>query len=190
MKREFLKNLGIDNKEIIDAIMDENSSDIGKAKGELQTYKDKVAELESQITTKDTEIQNLQKSVGDVEALNQKITQLETDKTNLQSELDTKVNQIQKTHAIESAVRDAKAKNIKAVMGLLEADKITFKDGKLEGLAEQLENLTKSEESSFLFGDTTTAPSGASPENPPSNDNNPPTSLSFAEAISKALGNK
>lgn len=190
MKREFLKNLGIDNKEIIDAIMDENSSDIGKAKGELQTYKDKVAELESQITTKDTEIQNLQKSVGDVDALNQKITQLETDKTNLQSELDTKVNQIQKTHAIESAVRDAKAKNIKAVMGLLEADKITFKDGKLEGLAEQLENLTKSEESSFLFGDTVNAPSGASPENPPSNDNNPPTSMSFAEAISKALGSK
>ena len=42
MKRDFLKNLGIEDKDIIDKIMDENSSDIGKAKGELQTYKDKV----------------------------------------------------------------------------------------------------------------------------------------------------
>lgn len=188
MKREFLKSLGIEDKDVIDKIMDENSSDIGKAKGELQTYKDKVADLEGQIATKDTEIKNLQKSVGDVDTLNQKITQLETDKTNLQNELNTKVNQIQKTHAIEGGIRDAKAKNVKAVMALLDTEKITFNDGKLEGLAEQLENLTKDENTSFLFGDAVNSPSGTNPQNPPSNGNNPPTSMSFAEAIGKALG--
>lgn len=188
MKREFLKSLGIEDKDIIDKIMDENSSDIGKAKGELQTYKDKVADLEGQIVTKDTEIQKLQKSVGDTEALNTKITQLESDKTNLQNELTNKVSQIQKTHAIEGGIRDAKAKNVKAVMALLDTEKITFNDGKLEGLAEQLETLTKGEDTSFLFGDTVNPPAGTNPQNPPSNPNNPPTSITFAEAIAKSLG--
>lgn len=188
MKREFLKQLGIEDKDVIDKIMDENSADIGKAKGELQTYKDKVTELEGKLTAKDTEIQTLQKSVGDTEALNAKITQLETDKTNLETELNTKVSQIQKTHAIEGGIRDAKAKNVKAVMALIDAEKITFNDGKLEGLAEQLETLTKGEDTSFLFGDTVNAPTGTNPQNPPSNGNNPPTSMSFAEAIAKSLG--
>ncbi len=188
MKREFLKQLGIEDKDVIDKIMDENSSDIGKAKGELQTYKDKVTELEGQITAKDTEIQKLQKSVGDTNTLNEKITQLETDKTNLQNELNNKVSQIQKTHAIEGGIRDAKAKNVKAVMALLDTEKITFNDGKLEGLAEQLETLTKGEDTSFLFGDAVNSPAGTNLQNPPSNNNNPPTSMSFTEVIGKALG--
>ena len=101
MKRDFLKNLGIEDKDIIDKILDENSADIGKAKGELQTYKDKVTELEGKITTKDGEIATLQKKVGDTDALNAQIAQLTTDKTNLTNELNTKVNKIQKDHAIE-----------------------------------------------------------------------------------------
>lgn len=186
MKREFLKNLGIEDKDIIDKIMDENSADIGRAKGELQTYKDKVTELEGKITTKDTEIADLTKKVGDTDALNQQITQLQTDKTNLTNELNTKVNQIQKTHAVESGIRDAKAKNVKAVMALLDMDKITYENNELKGLSEQLETLTKGDDTSFLFGDNS-APSGTSPGNPPSNGGTPPTSQSLQEAVLKAL---
>ena len=59
MKREFLKNLGIEDKELIDKILDENSSDIGRAKGELDTYKTKVEELDKQIKAKDDKIATL-----------------------------------------------------------------------------------------------------------------------------------
>ena len=109
MKRDFLKNLGIEDKDIIDKILDENSADIGRAKGELETYKNKVTELEGQVTAKDGEIKTLQGKVGNVDALNEEIAQLKTDKTNLTNELNTKVTEIKKTPAIESAVRDAKA---------------------------------------------------------------------------------
>ena len=183
MKRDFLKSLGIEDKEIIDKIMDENSADIGRAKGELETYKTKVTNLENDIKAKDTEIETLKKSSGDVQALNDKITQLEADKTKLSDELNTKVTSLQKSHAIENGVRDAKA-----VMALLDMDKITFTDGKLDGLSTQIESLTKGEDTSFLFGDTISNPSGTNPGNPPGNPGgNPPTTTTLKDAIAKSL---
>lgn len=190
MKREFLKNLGIEDKNIIDQILDENSADIGRAKGELDTYKTKVANLENEVETKKNEIATLQTKVGDTDTLKQRISQLETDKTNLANELNTKVTQIQKSHAIESGVRDAKARNIKAVIAQLDMDKITFENGELSGLTEQLNTLKSGEDTSFLFGETQSAPSGTHVNNPPNGGNGgtPPTSKTLAEAVGKALG--
>ena len=191
MKREFLKNLGIEDKDIIDKILDENSADIGRAKGELDTYKNKAENLEKDIKTKDDTIATLNKKVEDIDGLNQKISQLETDKTNLTNELNTKVSTIQKTHAIENTIRDAKGKNVKAIMALLDMDKITFENNELGGLSEQLETLKGAEDSSMLFGEIkTNPPAGTHLNNPPTGGNggNAPTSKTFAEAIGKALG--
>lgn len=189
MKRDFLKNLGIEDKDIIDKILDENSADIGRAKGELDTYKTKVTDLEGQITSKDNEIATLKTQVGDTATLNQKITQLETDKTNLTNELNTKVTQIQKTHAIENGVRDAKAKSIKAVIAHLDMDKITFENDQLTGLTEQLDALKAGEDTSFLFGEQVSAPAGTHLNTPPNGGNGgtPPTSKTLAEAVAKAM---
>ena len=192
MKRDFIKALGIEDKDIIDKILDENSADIGRAKGELQTYKDKVTELEGKLTAKETEISTLKTQVGDTTTLNNKIAQLETDKTNLTNELNTKVSQIQKAHAIENSVRDAKAKNVKAVTALLDMEKITYEDGKLNGITEQLQALQSGEDTSFLFGvDKAPAPVGTHFNNPPigGNGGNPPTAKTFAEAVAQRLAN-
>jgi len=189
MKRDFLKNLGIEDKDIIDKILDENSADIGRAKGELQTYKDKVTELEGKITTKDGEIATLQKKVGDTDALNQQIAQLTTEKTNLTNELNTKVTKIQKDHAIEGRIRDRKGKNVKAIKALLDDEKITFENNVLGGIDDQLDALASAEDSSMLFGDANPSPSGTHAGRPNSNGgNNPPTAKSFADAIAKSLG--
>lgn len=189
MKREFLKNLGIEDKDIIDKILDENSTDIGRAKGELETYKTKVTDLENDIKTKDATIVDLQKKADSVDGLNQKISQLETDKTNLSNELTTKVSQIQKDYAIEGRIRDAKGKNVKAIKALLDMDKITYENNELGGIDEQLTNLASAEDSSMLFGATQSAPAGTHLNNPPSGGNGgtPPTSKTFAEAVAKAL---
>lgn len=187
MRRDFLKDLGIEDKEIIDKILDENSSDIGKAKGELETYKTKVADLEKEITSKDAEIATLKTTAGEVDSLKEKITTLEGEKAQLTSDLDNKLNAVHKTHAIESGIRDAKAKNIKAVIGLLDMDKITYKDGALEGFKEQIEALTKGEDSAFLFDTGIPTPSGLTPSNPSLNGGNTPTTTSLADAVAKAL---
>lgn len=181
MRRDFLKSLGIEDKDIIDKILDENSADIGRAKGELQTYKDKVVDLEGQLNT-------LKPKAERVDTLEQENAQLKTDKTNLTTELNTKVSEIKKTHAIENGVRDAKARNVKAVLAQLDLTKITFENDTLTGLNEQLEALKTGEDTSFLFGENKQSPAGTHVSTPNSSGKNPATAKSFAESIANALG--
>ena len=188
MKTDFLKNLGITEQSVIDQIMAENGRDVSKAKGDLTTLQTRVTELENDIKTKDTTIATLQTKADSVDGLNQKISQLETDKTNLTNELNTKVTEIKKTYAIENGVRDAKARNVKAVIAQLDMSKITYENDELGGLSEQLEALKTGEDTSFLFGDTKQLPAGTHAPTPPAGGGNPTTSSTLAEAVSKALG--
>lgn len=190
MKRDFLKNLGIEDKEIIDKILDENSADIGRAKSGNDDLKSQITQLQTQLNDKTKEFDTLKESTKDYESLKEQITQLTNDKTNLQTELNTKVSEVQKKHAIENSVRDAKAKNVKAVMALLDMEKIKFEDGELSGVSEQLENLTKGEDTKFLFDGTNINISGATP-NQPNGGNNSGTGgtfKSFAEVVKQAIG--
>ena len=188
MKTEFLKNLGITEQSVIDQIMAENGRDVSAVRTELNTYKQQVTNLQGQITAKDNEIATLNTKVGEVETLRTENAQLKTDKTNLTNELNTKVTEIKKTHAIESGVRDAKARNIKAVIAQLDISKITYENDELGGLAEQLEALKTSEDTSFLFGEVSATPAGTHVHTPPAAGGNPQTSNSFAEAVAKAIG--
>lgn len=196
MKTDFLKSLGIEDKETINAIMAENGKDIANVQGDTNDLKNKIKDLENQLSTKTNDYESLKESTKDYDELTSKVKQLEldnsklvTDKKQLEIDLYSKVSQILKTHAIENGVRDAKAKNVKAVMALLDTEKITYKDDKLEGLSEQLETLVKGEDTSFLFGsDASTHIAGATPNNPPATGgNNPPTTNNLASAIAKAL---
>lgn len=191
MKTDFLKNLGIVEQSVIDQIMAENGRDVNKVRDELNTYKTQVEDYKNQVSAKDSEISKLKIEADKVEGLTQQVTQLTADKTQLTNDLNTKVSEIQKNHAIESGVRDAKAKNVKAVIAQLDMAKITFADGQLTGLKEQLETLQKGEDTSFLFntGDNHTPPAGTNLNNPPANGgNNPPTTNTLYGAIAKALG--
>ena len=188
MKTDFLKNLGITEQSVIDQIMAENGRDINAAKGDLSTLQTKVNDLEKDIKTKDATISTLQAKADSVDGLNQKISQLEADKTTLTNDLNTKVSEINKEHAVLDAIRDAKAINVKAVRALLDNEKITYEDGTLGGVAEQLEELAKAENSSMLFGSTTQAPSGTHFNNPDNKGGGgSSTSMSFADAVAKAL---
>lgn len=179
MKRDFLKSLGIEDKDIIDKILDENSADIGRAKGELDTWKTKVTDLENDIKTKESTIAQLQKEADKVEGLNQTISQLQTDKTNLETELTAKVSEITRDHEIENKIRDKKGLNVKAIKALLDKEK---------DIDEQLDTLSKAEDSAMLFGTAVQAPAGTHPATPNSGSaSNPSTSNSFADAVAKAL---
>lgn len=197
MRRDFLKELGIEDKELINKILDENSADIGRAKGEVDDLKSQINQLQSQLDKKTTEFDNLKESTKDYNDLTAKIKQLDSDnaqlvadKKQLEANIETKVAELQKSHAIETGVRDAKAKNVKAVMALLDMEKITYENGELKGMTEQLDTLKSGEDTSFLFGVNNSAPAGTHFNNPPSGGGNPPTAKSFAEAVANAINNK
>ena len=92
-------------------------------------------------------------SKTDYDALNGKLTAK-------QKELDDLIKSNadkEKNTAISQAISTAKGKNEKAILALLDGEKITFKDGKLEGLEDQLKELQKSD--SYLF-DAAEKPAG------------------------------
>ncbi len=189
MKTDFLKNLGITEQSVIDQIMAENGRDVNAAKGDLTALQTKVNDLEKDIKAKDATISTLQTKADSVDGLNQKISQLEDEKTTLTNDLNTKVSEINKEHAILDAIRDAKAVNVKAVRALLDNEKITYTDGTLGGVTEQLTALASAEDSSMLFNSATQTPSGTHFNNPDNKggSGNPSTSTSFADAVAKAL---
>ena len=192
MKTEMLKELGL-TQEQIDKIMAENGKDVNAAKGNVEQLTTQVVELQNQIGERDNQLKELKKTVKDNEGLSAKIAELEQANATMAAESKAKLEGIQKTHAIENGVRDAKAKNMKAVMALLDLEKITYSDGSLVGLNEQLDSLKTGEDTSFLFGETTAPnPAGSKPPMPPAGGTggNPPSGNSFQNAIAKALNNK
>nr|DAM28925.1 MAG TPA: minor structural protein [Bacteriophage sp.] len=161
MKRKFLEDMGLE-KEQVDKILDENSQDIGKAKGDLEKIQSDLTAAQQEITTlkgqvadRDVQLETLKNSTGDVEAMKQQIATLQADNKAKDDAHAAEIKQLKIDAAIESALTGAKAKNNTAVKALLkDLDKAELgEDGTIKGLAEQIEALQKSD--AYLF-DTTT----------------------------------
>ncbi len=161
MKRKFLEDMGLE-KEQVDKILDENSQDIGKAKGNSESFqKDldaanaEVESLKGQISDRDKQLETLKNSTGDVEAMKQQIATLQADNKAKDEAHAAEIKQLKIDAAIDSALTGAKAKNNTAVKALLkDLDKAELaEDGTIKGLAEQIEALQKSD--AYLFNTTT-----------------------------------
>lgn len=158
MKRKFLEDLGLD-KEMIDKIMDENSADIGKAKGELESIKEKLSsaevELESTkklVTERDGQLEELKNSTGDIDSLKKQIETLQNDNKEKDEAHANEIKQIKIDNAVASAITNAKGKNLTAIKALLNLENAELlEDGTVKGLSEQIEALTKAEDSKFMF---------------------------------------
>lgn len=109
--------------DMIQQIMTLHGVDLEKNKVNLDDYipKNQFDELNGKLTTKQKEYDDLVKSYADKE----------------------------KNTAINQAISNAKGKNAKAILALVDNDKITYKDGKLDGLEDQLKELQKSD--AYLF---------------------------------------
>lgn len=161
MKRKFLEDMGLE-KEQVDKILDENSQDIGKAKGDsekiqkdLDAANAEVESLKGQISDRDKQLETLKNSTGDVEGMKQEIAKLQADNKAKDDAHAAEIKRLKIDAAIDSALTGAKAKNNTAVKALLkDLDKAELADdGTIKGLAEQIEALQKSD--AYLF-DTTT----------------------------------
>lgn len=109
--------------DMIQQIMTLHGVDLEKNKVNLDDYipKNQFDELNGKLTAKQKEYDDLVKSYANKE----------------------------KNTAINQAISNAKGKNAKAILALVDNDKITYKDGKLDGLEDQLKELQKSD--AYLF---------------------------------------
>lgn len=106
-------------------------------------------ELKSQLDERDQQLTALQKQAKGNEELQNAIEQLQEENKKVSEEYQQKLEKQAFDFALESALRDAKAKNIKAVKANLNIDGLKLSDDKVIGLDEQLTALKESD--SYLF---------------------------------------
>lgn len=143
MKREFLKKLGIEDNSIIDAILDENGSDLERERskfGDYTTIKEELSEAKKKL--KGFEGVDVAELTKERDGLKEQIETLKGD--NAKALYDIKLE-----HAISTELTKAGARNSKAVKALLNMEGVKLEDDKLVGLSEQLEQLKT--DSGYLF---------------------------------------
>ena len=148
MKRDFLRELGID-EEAVDKIMAENGRDIEKAKAGKVDMETQLAEIKNQLAERDNQLEELKKSSKNSEDLEKKIQELQDLNKQNSDVYEAKLKQLEVDKIIDLALVEVKAKNTKAVKSLLNLDNPEIVDGKIKGLDEQIKKLQESD--GYLF---------------------------------------
>lgn len=169
MKRKDLEDLGL-AKEQVDAIMKINGADIENAKevagAEVTNLKAENEGLAKQVKDRDKQLEELKKSSGDNEELKKQIETLQEDNKNAKAEYEKQIKQMQIDNAVQSALKDAGARNVTAVTALLkDLDKAEIDEhGVVKGLKEQIAAIQKDNDFLFESKETQqTKPSGVTP---------------------------
>ena len=165
MKKEDFVKLGIDEelaKKCEEASMEELKGFIPKSRfDEVNNAKNTAEAL---VKERDEQIETLKNSTGDVTALKQQIETFQADNKAKDEAHAAEIKQLKIDFAVDTAISNAKGKNAKAIKALLNLENAELdEDGTIKGLAEQIENLQKSEEYLFEAKDTKTKVKGAKP---------------------------
>lgn len=153
MKREELKELGL-NDDQVSAVMANYGKSVNEYKEQVNNLTSERDSLKGQVSDRDSQLESLKKSAGkDNDDLKEQIKKLQDDNKTSAEQYQQQMAAQAKSFKIEGALRDAKAKNVKAVLSLIDTDKVEVnKDGNLSGLTDQIDAVKKSD--SYLFEDT------------------------------------
>lgn len=147
MKKDFLKSLGLE-EDVVQKIQAEIGKDISVLKNQITELQDDLAQKDVIIQKRDGRIAELEQI--DVEAV--KKEEYERGKTDGLAE----VEKIKFETAVNAELSGCGAKNVKALTGLLDMEKVTMKDGVLTGLSEQIEAIKQ--DNAYLFADEPAKP--------------------------------
>ncbi|WP_373894456.1 phage scaffolding protein [Virgibacillus sp. CBA3643] len=170
MNREYLKGLGLSD-ENIESIMKEHGKTVNSIKekaDKVDGLESQIADYDQQIKDRDKQLEDLQKQAKGNDDLQQTIKDLQKANDDAQKDFDAKLAQQKKESKLEIALKDAKARNPKAVKALLDDEKISIDGDNLIGLEDQLKGLQESD--AYLFGED--EPPGLKGRQPHSSDPN------------------
>lgn len=160
MKRDFLTTLGLDES-IVDKIMIEHGKSVNALKSKQTEYDEQIESLKGQLSERDKQLKELNKSVGDNETLKAQISKLQEDNKKSSEAYEAKIKQMGIDNAVNLALTNAKAKNVKAARALLNLDNAKMEGDTIVGLAEQIAQLKESD--SYMFDDVKPSVSGTKP---------------------------
>lgn len=149
MTREQLKELGLDDTQI-DSVMKVYGKSVNdyKEKAEkVDVLNSQIDDYKQQLTDRDNQLQELKKV--DAEGLQAEIDRLTEENKTTANDYQEKLNKQAKDFAIETTLRNEKARNPKIAKNALDFEAITYKDGNLIGLEEQIKAIKESDP--YLF---------------------------------------
>ena len=151
MKREFLQNFKVGDqalsKEIIDAILDENSRDIGAVKA---TYAD-YDTVKTQLAKAQKTIKGFQDQGSDIETVRKSAKDWEDKYNTAIKEHEAKLADMAFDKDVEDAITKAKGKNAKAIRALLDVDTLKKSTNRAADIEAALKNVAK--DNDYLFDD-------------------------------------
>lgn len=183
MKRSFLENLGITDKDVVDKIMAENGTDIQREKSRWESTNNELEATKTTLSQREARIGELEKSAGDVDKLTKQVTDLTNEKNSLVDQHSKELGSLRLNHGLESLARDMGARNVKAALALLDMTKITLDGNDVKGAKEQFDTLKAADDTKFLFGDASGIKGAEPGKGTPPEGGGTPTPKSFGEAI-------
>ena len=131
------------------------SAEIGKgfvARTDFNTVNEAKKQLEADLKERNTQLETLKATTGDAEELKKQITQLQNENAEKEKTNAEAIKALRLEGAAEMALVKAGAKNVKIAMAALDMGKLKIADdGTVTGLDEQITELTKGADTSFLF---------------------------------------
>lgn len=152
MTKKDFTDLGISEElatKAAEASKKELESYVQKSKYDLAVTEKET--LEIQIKEHGKQLDELKKAAKGSEELEKKVKELQDNAAASKAKYEKRINDIQLNYAIDTALKEAKAKNAKAVRSLLDMNDIVLDDGKVKGLDKQIKKLQEAEDSKFLF---------------------------------------
>lgn len=154
MKKEDFLKLGLD-EEKAEQCEKESLAELRQfiPKTRFDEVNNDKKRLEKEVETRDAQLEELKSAIGNSDNLKQEIEKLQLENKQKEEQYKQEINKIKIDTAVDLALTNAKVRNKTALKALLkDLDKCEFnEDGTVKGLKEQLESLSKAEDSKFLF---------------------------------------
>lgn len=168
MNREQLKALGLTDEQV-DSVMKEygkSINDIKQKADKVETLESQIEDYKNQLEERDNQLNELSEKAKGNEELTAQIEELRKQKETTKTEYEEKLQQQAFEHKLESTLRSAKVKNVKAVKALLDLESIKLDGDKLLGLDDQLNSLKENESYLFEQEEKPETPTIVNPGNP------------------------
>lgn len=178
MKTEFLKSLGLD-QDAIDQIMAENGKDVNKVRARLDAATEELDALKASVGPKDARIKELEAKAAQLDDVQGKYDALVASSAQQKNDYESQIAGMKRDAVIDGKLRDAGAKNVKAVKALLDMGN--------ENWDEQITALKAAEDTAFMFGGTETPPPPTGTKPGATQGNTAPTRASWHDAIAAAI---
>lgn len=147
MNKEQLLELGL-TEEQVTKVLEGFSGFIPKTRfDEVNEAKKKALET---ISERDKQLEDLQKSKGDLDSLKNLIAELQATNKAAKEQYENEINTLKINNAVELALTNAGARNIKSVKALLNLENLKIENDEVKGLTDQIQAL-KGGDTSFLF---------------------------------------